>query len=108
MKLVSYSDTEDEDEPPLVTLDSDSAALIKPPTQPLISLDSDSAALIKPVRPNNKDICPPNFCQMKKANKRSWWVQCSGVECGQWYHQRCVGVTRKVAERDDFICPKCR
>ena len=111
IQLVSYSDTEDEDETaqldcapkapfqPLVSLDSESAAVIKPvrpdnkdcapkaPSQPLVSLDSESAAVIKPVRPDNKEICPPNLCKMKKANKRSWWVQCSVVECGQWYHQ---------------------
>ena len=81
IQLVSYSDTEDEDE----TAQLDCAP--KAPFQPLVSLDSESAAVIKPVRPDNKEICPPNLCKMKKANKRSWWVQCSVVECGQWYHQ---------------------
>ena len=95
IQLVSYSDTEDEDE----TAQLDCTP--KAPSQSLVSLDSESAAA------DNKEICPPNLCKMKKANKRSWWVQCSVVECGQWYHQRCVGISKRVAERDNFTCPKC-
>ena len=48
MQLVSYSDTEDEDE--IVQLDCAS----KPPSQLLVSLDSDSTGVIKLVRPDNK------------------------------------------------------
>ena len=100
MALVSYSDTEDEDEVIQVTTTS----------IPLVSVDSDSAALIKPQPTSlkkNKEICPLNVCKMKRPNKRTWWVQCSVEECGQWFHQRCVGITKEAARRDIYTCPDC-
>ena len=42
---------------------------------------------------------------MKRESKRSWWVQC--IECEQWYHIRCVNITKKEAEEHDFTCLKC-
>ena len=67
--------------------------------------------LFKPVRADTKaakDECPRAVCKMKGPNKQTWWVQCSEEKgCGQWFHQRCVGVTKNQAETKEYLCTNC-
>lgn len=116
--LVPYGDSSDES-----TDDLDSPST---PKQVLVSTDVHVNALIHPVTknakrttkekspkkksptkksPTEKEQCPPGRCVMKRANKRTWWVQC--VQCTQWYHIRCVKLTKKEAQDNEFTCEDC-
>ena len=110
IKLVPY-DSSDDDAEPMEPFQPQRASTPAASQSPLISLDSNSSAMFKPVRADtkaSKDVCPSAVCKMKRANKRTWWVQCSEEKgCGQWYHQRCVGVTKNQAATKEYLCAKC-
>ena len=71
-----------------------------------VSLLTNSTALIRPVPLNkvtsSKETCPKSICLMKRKNSNSWWVQCAS--CDQWFHIRCVKMTKQQAETTDFKC----
>ena len=52
-----------------------------------------------------KEQCPPDRCVMKRANKRTWWVQCA--QCTQWYHIKCAKLTKQEAQDNEFTCEDC-
>ena len=54
---------------------------------------------------SDKDRCPSNICKMKKPNSRTWWVSCGN--CDQWFHIRCVNLTKKKAQNESFTCENC-
>ena len=113
---VSESEPEENDDQPLMT----STPRHSPP---IVSTNAYSGAMICPVMQNedgdkeqevekensmgneNKNRCPSNVCKMKKPNSRTWWVSC--CKCGQWYHIRCVNLTKKRAQDDSFTCESC-
>lgn len=110
IKLVPYDSSDDDDEP-MEPFEPQRASTPAASQGPLISIDSNSGAMFKPVRADTKDakdVCPSAVCKMKRPNRRTWWVQCSEEKgCGQWYHQRCVGVTKKQAATKEYLCTKC-
>ena len=54
----------------------------------------------------DKNVCPRSIlCKMKKPNSRTWWVSC--CKCSQWYHIRCVNLTKKKAQNESFTCENC-
>ena len=79
-------------------------------SKPLVSTEASSGAMICPeskreesiVKDNDKNVCPRGICIMKRPNSHTWWVSCS--KCGQWYHIRCVKLTKKVAQNNSFNC----
>ena len=53
-----------------------------------------------------KEVCPPSCCIVKREREGTLWVQCDG--CQQWYHARCIGLSRKQLTRlDTFFCKSC-
>ena len=122
-EIPSDSDEEDEQRPlmastpkqPLVSTDASSGALICPvqlednemERGPVQQKDGQcgqednekegSLAQLKgnQHQDNEKDRCPSNICKMKRPNSRTWWVSCS--TCGQWFHIRCVNLTKEKA-----------
>ena len=120
IKLVSYSDSSDDDA--TEALEPQRAST---PVLSLVSLDTNSNAVIKPVRraersvplqeskvteegqheDGDKERCQSNICKMKKPNSRTWWVSC--CRCGQWFHIRCVNLTKAKAQNESFTCPNC-
>ena len=54
-----------------------------------------------------KEVCPPSCCIVKREWEGTLWVQCDG--CQQWYHARCIGLSRKQLTRlDTFFCKCCK
>ena len=41
-----------------------------------------------------------------KHSGRFSWVGCS--KCRKWFHIKCVGVTKKQSEEEDFLCRPCQ
>ena len=53
---------------------------------------------------------PKVFCKCgSPENPREYWIQCT--ECRQWYHPRCIGMTKAQCEQErlsgGFVCPDC-
>ena len=76
----------------------------------LVSLISDSQAIIGPVtlplpESDAKSVCPKEVCVIKRQTKRTWWIECS--TCKQWFHQRCVKISKEKAKNDNLYCFKC-
>ena len=49
------------------------------------------------------------FCSAQKCCKpsgRIFWVGWS--KCRKWFHIKCVGITKKQSEEDDFFCRPCQ
>ena len=42
---------------------------------------------------------------VKRQTKRTWWIECS--TCKQWFHQRCVKISKEKAKNDNVYCFKC-
>ena len=56
----------------------------------------------------DKDTCPKDICLYKRyrAGISCRMVQCDN--CKQWYHQKCVSVTKKQAETViEWLCKRC-
>ncbi|WFD41481.1 Transcription factor bye1 [Malassezia psittaci] len=46
------------------------------------------------------------YCICRGGNDGSPMICCS--TCGEWYHFRCIGLTKKAAEKiDDYMCQSC-
>ena len=85
IKLVPFNSSDDDAEP-VEPFQPQRASTPAASQSPLISLDSNSSAMFKLVRADtkaSKDVCPSAVCKMKRANKRTWWVQCSEKK-GMW------------------------
>ena len=81
------------------------------PKQPLVSIDMNSRALVRPVKTTLEEVdpkskCPPAQCVLKREKKTTLWVQCD--RCNQWFHQWCVKISKRKAEKEDFFCVDCR
>ena len=79
----------------------------------LISLHPETTAIIRPMVvqgsiekqwSGNKDKCPKEICIVKKERAGAWWVQCT--TCEQWFHQRCIKVSKKTL-KNDYYCQIC-
>ena len=49
------------------------------------------------------------FCSAQKCCKPSGrisWVGCS--KCRKWFHIKCVGITKKQSEEEDYLCRPCQ
>ena len=51
----------------------------------------------------NKFCSAQRFC---KPSGRISWVGCS--KCRKWFHNKCVGITKKQSEEEDFLCRPCQ
>ena len=72
----------------------------------LVTVNSEvPGALLKPV-PTLKERCPKPLCGYKRERAGTPWVVCS--MCEQWFHCRCVGLTKKMAEDlPEWFCKDC-
>ena len=72
----------------------------------LVSVNSEEpGAVLKPV-PVDKEKCPSSVCGYKRERAGTPWVICTN--CEQWYHCRCVGLTKKRAEElPEWCCKNC-
>ncbi len=58
-------------------------------------------------------ICrQPDLSESIYLPKRGYlnWIQCTNVNCKNWFHNQCVGILDKDLEKWDgkkFICPQC-
>ena len=66
----------------------------------LVSTSETSEALLRPV-PVHKEKCPKETCTYKRERDGTPWVLCSS--CGQWFHCRCVGLTKQQAKKSSMI-----
>jgi hypothetical protein len=59
------------------------------------------------LRTNNlaKSVCAADFCCHPKDETIDW-IACDS--CDEWYHIRCVGLSKSEAEKQDvYNCPRC-
>lgn len=65
-------------------------------TLPLVAIRKESNALLRPIQVS-KQKCPKDICTYKRERNGTPWLHCSN--CKQWYHCRCVGLTKQQAHR---------
>ena len=77
-----------------------------PESKVLVSVRSEElGAILKPV-PADKEKCPKSECGYKRERAGTPWVVCT--KCDQWYHCRCVVLSKAKADQlPEWCCKNC-